>query len=184
MSLQPSTEARFTMPNIGAVLKQEIARLSRKEVRGQVTTTKKASAQHRRDIAALKRQVAALAKQVAMLAKRPRTVEAAGLADDGQRSRFSAKGLKSHRAKLGLSAGDYGKLVGVSAQSVYNWEAGKASPRAGQRAQLAALRSLGKREAHARLGASRPAPAKKAAKRVGRRKATKVRKGRKTRKGK
>jgi DNA-binding transcriptional regulator YiaG len=165
-----------SMPNIGAVLKQEIARLSRKEVRGQVTTTKKASAQYRRDIAALKRQVAALAKQVAMLAKRPRAVEAAGLADDGHRTRFSAKGLKSHRAKLGLSAGDYGKLVGVSAQSVYNWETGKASPRAGQRAQLAALRSLGKREAQARLGA----PAKKAAKRSGRRKSTKARKTRKS----
>lgn len=169
------------MPNIGAVLKQEIARLSRKEVRGQVTTTKKASAQYRRDIAALKRQVAALAKQVTMLARRPvATSQAAGLADDGQRSRFSAKGLKSHRAKLGLSAGDYGKLVGVSAQSVYNWEAGKASPRAGQRAQLAALRSLGKREAQARLGASAPTPARKAAKSTGRRRPRKARKVRKS----
>jgi len=170
------------MPNIGAVLKQEIARLSRKEVRGQVTTTKKASAQYRRDIAALKRQVAALAKQVAMLAKRTRGAAPVATAadEDGAKLRFSAKGLKSHRAKLGISAGDYGKLVGVSAQSVYNWEAGKASPRAGQRAQLAALRSLGKREAQARLGVSKPEPAKKAAKRSGRRKATKARKTRKS----
>lgn len=171
------------MPNIGAVLKQEISRLARKEIRGQVGTTKKASASHRRDIAALKRQVAALERMVATLAKRPAAaVPAAAIADDGHRTRFSAKGLKSHRAKLGLSAGDYGKLVGVSAQSIYNWETGKAAPRASQRAQVVAVRALGKREAQARLGAGAPAaPAAKKASRspAGRRKATKARKPRK-----
>ena len=48
------------MPNIGAVLKQEIARLSRREIRGQVEATKKASAQYRRHIATLRRQIATL----------------------------------------------------------------------------------------------------------------------------
>ena len=48
------------MPDIAAVLKEEIARLARKEVRSQTEGLKKASAQYRRDIAALKRQVAEL----------------------------------------------------------------------------------------------------------------------------
>jgi predicted transcriptional regulator len=65
--------------------------------------------------------------------------------------RFSAKGMKSHRAKLGISAGDYGRLAGVSAQSIYNYETGKATPRQAQVAALLAVRSLGKREAMARL---------------------------------
>ena len=65
--------------------------------------------------------------------------------------RFSAKGLQTHRSRLELGAGDFGKLLGVSAQSIYNWEAEKARPRAEQIAKLAALRSLGKREAAARL---------------------------------
>lgn len=47
--------------------------------------------------------------------------------------------------------GEFGKLLGVSAQSIYNWESEKARPRAEQIAKLAALRSVGKREAAARL---------------------------------
>jgi DNA-binding transcriptional regulator YiaG len=65
--------------------------------------------------------------------------------------RFVAKGLRSQRNRLGLSAAEFGKLVGVSAQSVYNWERKLATPRPGQLTSLAALRGIGKREAHARL---------------------------------
>jgi DNA-binding XRE family transcriptional regulator len=55
------------------------------------------------------------------------------------------------RAKLRLSADDFGKLLGVSAQSVYNWEKEKARPRPEQLSKLAALRGVGKREAAERL---------------------------------
>ena len=68
-------------------------------------------------------------------------------------TRFSAKGLKSLRARTGLSAADFGRLAGVSGQSIYHWEAGKTTPGAKQRAALAALRGLGKREALRRLEA-------------------------------
>ena len=43
------------MPNIAAVLKEEICRLAKKEVKAQVGKTQRASAQYRRDIANLKR---------------------------------------------------------------------------------------------------------------------------------
>ena len=39
------------MPNIATVLREEILRLARKEARTQIGALKKASAQHRRDIA-------------------------------------------------------------------------------------------------------------------------------------
>ena len=58
------------MPNFGTVLRDEISRLSRREVRSQVDATKRATAQHRRHIAALKRQVAQLERQVAVLARK------------------------------------------------------------------------------------------------------------------
>ena len=45
------------MPNVAALLKEEITRLSRKEVRRQLAGMKKASAQYRRHIAALRRQI-------------------------------------------------------------------------------------------------------------------------------
>lgn len=43
--------------------------------------------------------------------------------------RFSAKGLNAQRARLELSAADFGKLLGVSAQSIHNRETEKANPR-------------------------------------------------------
>jgi len=134
------------MPNIGAMLKQEITRLARREVRVQVQATKKASTQYRRHIAALRRQVTALERQLAILRRRG-TSPPATTGDAPQKIRFVAKGLKSQRARLGLSAAEFGRLVGVSAQSIYNWEQGHATPRAGQLAVLAARRGIGKREA-------------------------------------
>jgi DNA-binding transcriptional regulator YiaG len=73
---------------------------------------------------------------------------------DAKPHRFSAKGLQAQRTRLDLSAGDFGKLLGVGAQSIYSWEVEKSRPRAGQIAKLAALRGVGKREAAARLEAS------------------------------
>ena len=140
------------MPNIGALLKQEIVRLSRREVRKAVQAATHASARHRGSIAALKRRVAGLEGQVAALQRRVAAQpQAAPDAASATNVRFRASGLKSHRKRLGLSAADYGRLAGVSAQSVYNWELGHATPRPGQVQTLAALRGVGKREALRRL---------------------------------
>ena len=140
------------MSNIAAVLKEEITRLARKEVKTQTAVIRKASAQYRRDIAQLKRQVGGLSKQVAYLERqeRKRAVKG-GPAANVQGKRFSPRGLKTHRERVGLSAADYGELVGVTAQTVYNWEQGKSKPRDEQLASLVAVRDLGKREAWKRL---------------------------------
>jgi len=140
------------MANIGTLLKQEISRLSRKELRSEIGAMRKASAQYRRDIAALKRQSADLIRKVSLLSgkvlKAPR---AAAEESETKPMRFVPKGLRSHRDRLGFSAAEYGKLVGVSAQSIYNWERGAASPRVSQLAVLTTVRGMGKREALARL---------------------------------
>ena len=140
------------MPNIGTVLREEISRLSRRESRSQVDATKKATAQHRRDIAALKRQVAQLQRQVTQLSRKflgtPAEVSSKSTV---KRVRFSAKGLRSERSRLGLSQTDMGTLLGVSAQSIYNWESESAHPRDEQLAKVARLRGIGKREAGERL---------------------------------
>ena len=140
------------MPNIGTLLKQEIVRLSRREIRAQLQVTKKASAQSRGHIAALRRQVAALERQLALMQRRGvDKPPAAPVTASATKVRFAAKGLKSHRQRLDLSAADYGRLAGVSAQSVYNWEQGHTSPRPEQLRTIAALRGIGKREAEKRL---------------------------------
>jgi DNA-binding XRE family transcriptional regulator len=143
---------RTDMPNIGLVLKEEIIRLSRRESRSRIDPTKKATIRQRREVAELKRQVAQLARQVALLSRKALGAPAAVPANaQGEPARFSARGLRVQRERLGLSAEDFGKLLGVSAPSIYNWEHEKARPRAEQLAKVAVLRGMGKREAKARL---------------------------------
>ena len=57
------------MANIGTLLKEEISRLTRKELRIETQSLKKASAQYRSDIAALKRRTAELEQQLSRLGK-------------------------------------------------------------------------------------------------------------------
>jgi DNA-binding transcriptional regulator YiaG len=138
------------MPNIGTVLKSEISRVSRKEVRGETQALKKSISQYRSQIADLKRRMQALEQQV----KRVRKVSAPAAASDdepGGQLRFSAKGLAAQRRRLGLSAAAVAQLLGVSALSVYKWESGKTRPRARQIEAIAGLRGMGKREALKRL---------------------------------
>jgi len=65
--------------------------------------------------------------------------------------RFRASDLRTHRTELGLSAKDYGKLIGVSGLTVYHWEAGKAKPRDQYLSAITAVRGLRKDEALSRL---------------------------------
>jgi len=117
------------MPNLAATLKSEIARLARKEARNLTESPRKANAQYRRDVAELKRQAAELQRKVGYLeAQEKKRVAAAPVEVDTSNRRFSATRLASHREKLGLSAADYGKLVGVTAQTIYNWEQGRTRP--------------------------------------------------------
>lgn len=145
------------MPNLAALLKVEITRLARKEVRSHTEALKRASTAHRREIADLKKQIKALQgslRRAHRAGSRVRPQEADGRANA---VRYSAKGLISHRQRLGLSRAQLGQLVGASAQAVYLWEAKGVRPRAAYLSALADLRKLGKREVAARLaGTSDP----------------------------
>ena len=147
----------MVMPNIASILKVEISRVARKEVRAEIETLKKASVAHRAAIAELRRQVSALEKELRRVAKGATraapAVDSDNEAEAGTKRRFSATRLAAHRAKLGLSAAIYGQLVGVSGQTIYHWEQGKARPRAVQLESLAAVRELGAREVAERLSA-------------------------------
>jgi len=139
------------MSSFAQQLKSEIGRLSKKEVRAETAGLKKTTSQQRSEIAALKRRVAALEALVRKLSRgaAPRATPAA--ADTGTALRFRAGGFASLRKKLGLSAHDMARLLGVSSQSVYHWETGKSRPRASQLQAIAGVRKMGKRAALARL---------------------------------
>lgn len=144
------------MPNIASTLKEEITRLARKELKKNVEVLKKNLAAQRSELVALKRSVANLEKQVRRLNKISSSHSNSDTdSEPSTKLRFSAKGLFSQRKRLGLSAADLGKLLGVTAQSVYNWEAGKTRPRPQQLESINAIKKLGKRQVNVLLEASR-----------------------------
>lgn len=135
-------------------LKSEIARLAKKEVRAETQALKKASAAYRGEIAALKRRITGLETQIKKLGKDAGRKKAAEASEEegGPALRFRVAGFAALRKKLGISAAEMGKLLGVSAQSVYHWETGKTKPRASQLTAISAIRKMGKREVAAKLG--------------------------------
>jgi DNA-binding transcriptional regulator YiaG len=147
------------MPNIASVLKSEITRLARKEVRDSGDGLRKTVAAHRAEIASLKRRLSDLESMVKRLTKgagavtkQPRKSSAdASPEPDSAGLRFRAKGMAANRQRLGLSAADFGLLVGATGQSIYAWEAGKTKPKPATLAAIAALRGIGKREVEDKL---------------------------------
>jgi len=140
------------MPNLAVTFRQKITRLARREIRSQTQGLRKASAQFRRDIAELKRHASELKSEVARLERRVGKDVAPPITEaDPAKVRFTAKGVISQRGSLGISAADYGKLIGVTGHTIYQWEHGASRPRRAQLSALASIRRLGKREALARL---------------------------------
>jgi DNA-binding XRE family transcriptional regulator len=144
------------MANIASLLKTEISRVARKEVRAETMNLKKAVGVYRAEIAALKRRAQKLELDLRRLSKvHAKAVPVEVQPQPSQKLRFTAKGLASQRRRLGLSALDCGLLVGASGQSIYNWEEGKARPRVNHLSAIATLRTLGKKDAAARLASLR-----------------------------
>ena len=175
-------EATALMASLANALKEEISTLARREVRRQTAPADQAMARCARDIAALKREVQALEHKLASLGppqpgptvppkttsdRAPPSRRAASKvsatstsAKPSPRSQFSGEALKAHRERLGLSGDNYGKLLGTSGVSIYNWELGKTRPRKSSVDAWTAIRRIGKREAAQRLASLKAAESK------------------------
>ncbi len=143
------------MPNVMKVLKDEITRLAKKQARAVAGPAKKDIAGFRKAIAALRRDVGALQRQMKACSaeyKKNPVVEPAPV-EDGKRMWVFGKGIRALRKKLGLSQAYFAKLIDVSLQSVALWErkAGRLDLRKATLAKIAAVRSIGAREARRRL---------------------------------
>jgi len=140
------------MSELTKVLRTEISRVAKKEARGLVEPARKSSSAAKRELVALKRRVAGLERALSILRKSARNPAAAFKPVGPARAiRFTARGVRAQRDRLGMSAEDFGKLLGVSSQAIYNWEHGAARPRTALLDRLAVVRAIGKREARARL---------------------------------
>lgn len=141
------------MANIAALLKHEITRIVRKVLKSETESFKKAGARYRSEIADLKRRVSSLERQLNATERQSRkqTTHAAPAAESTGSFRFRADGLKKHRERLGISAPVLASILGVSPQTIYNWESGTSRPSKDQIVKIAILRKMGKKEVHQRL---------------------------------
>lgn len=151
------------MPNIAKLLKQEIQRLARKEVKGMAralrqstVALKRSLTQYKRRVNQLERAVRRLTAQVAKSAGQPAVAE-----ETAPRMRFTSKGIRSLRRRLGISQAALAKLVGVSALAVYQWERknGPLHLRTTTRNRLTEIRGFGRKEVAKQLAAMpQPSP--------------------------
>lgn len=144
------------MPDVAGVLKEEISRLARKEIRQSVDPLKKQVVELRGRLREAERSIARLVKStrkaVAAVAEQ-RGVIVPGPDGDvaGRPVRITADSVRKHRERLRLTQAEMAALLGVATHSVHRWEKGQVSPRGASREAFAALRGMGVREARERL---------------------------------
>jgi DNA-binding transcriptional regulator YiaG len=117
------------MANVMKVLKAEITRIARSEIKAELAPIKSVNASQRKYIADLRRQVADLEKENKVVA---RQLERLGEAipkpepeEDTSRSWITSSGIRSMRTRLKLSQRAFAELAGVSLPTVSNWESTK-----------------------------------------------------------
>jgi len=149
--------ARRSMPNVAQVLKEEITRLARKEVKSSTAKLRKDTVELKRRIADHGRRIASLERENKRLGKlvdagRKASVKVSG--DEVQKARITAKMIKSIRGKFKLSQADFAKLLGVAPLTIYQWEKkkGRLTFRGDSKAKIVAVRKLTVSEVKKRLG--------------------------------
>lgn len=133
------------------MLKSEIWRLSTKAARQHVAPVHSTTSSLRKQVSTLKKQLQTLEREVTALKRQAGRTKPAAATEEDVKVRFTPKGLRSLRSRLGLSAEEFGRLLDVGQQTIYNWESEKTQPRRAQVPAIAALRKIGKREARTRL---------------------------------
>ena len=147
------------MADIGKLLKDEIRRLARSEIRREVEPLARQLRELRREIAELKRS----ARDRDAAGERAPAAESAAerrpSAAEVRSARVTARSIAATRKRLKLSQRELAALVGVTENAVYFWESGRSRPRGRRKAALVELRRIGVREARRRLAAIEKRPA-------------------------
>ena len=143
------------VPNIAKLLKDEIQRLAKREIKLATDNLRKDNAALKRTVADLKRRLTKLESDNKRLVAKAEVDRPQTAANDAEpvKARITGKMILSIRQRLGLSQNAFAKLVGVSSQAVYQWERrdGRLDLRGDSKAAIVGIRSMGKREAQQRL---------------------------------
>ena len=136
------------MGKVGSIIKSEIIRLAKRELR-------KDSIPLKRDVRLLKNMISPLRKSVLTLeqfaahqqkelSKREMRLEAPP--EEIKQSRFSPRLLQSLRKRLGITQKELAILAGVTVGAAHLWEKGKVRPKDTKKSVFVALRKLNRRQ--------------------------------------
>ena len=144
------------MPNIAKVLKDEFARLAKKEMKAIAASLKKDVVALKRAAADQKRRLAKVEQDNGRLLRlveraKEKTVQVSD--EEVASARITAKMIRSIRRRLGLSQAEFAQLVGVGSVSVFKWEhrGGRLIFRGDSKANIVAVRKMNKIEARKKL---------------------------------
>lgn len=145
------------MPDVARVLREEVQRLAKRQIKAGVAPLK-------RDNVRLKKQVVELRSELAVLTRTSRelltrvaalvaTKESEVATERAATLRPTSRSLARLRRRLDLTQVEFGSLLGVSGQAVLNWESkgSRVRMRSANLAALAGIQRIGKREARRRL---------------------------------
>jgi DNA-binding transcriptional regulator YiaG len=144
------------MSNVAQALKDEIIRISHKEIKASVNPIHKSSVNLKKTVADLKKKIGFLESE------NKRLLKSAKIADEqvnnvspevAEKVRITSKSIYKLRTKLGLTQPSFAKLLGVSSQNVFALEhkEGRLRLRPKTLSNLLSIRDLGKREVKKRL---------------------------------
>lgn len=142
------------MANVAELLKSEIARIARREVRKETKTLASVVRQQKAKIVALQKQLAAVQKERKASHRKSLAIDPAltpSVVPRRRNGQFRPDGLKQLRAEHKISAAVLSRILGVTVQSIYNWESGKTRPNVTQFEKIIILTNMGKREFRSRL---------------------------------
>lgn len=138
----------------------EVRRLARKETKDDLLSLKSENVALKKQIASLKKRLDDIERHGKKLRKTvekvaPDAVPADAEEQGGPRIRVTGKTVRTLRARLGLTQAEFAALLGVTGQSVYQWERrdDRIRLRNATREAFAAIKTIGSREARRRLEA-------------------------------
>jgi len=134
------------MAKIEGVIKSEIVRLSRRDLRTAFLPLKREVRRVAAKMSGISQTFASLNKVAKALRLGEEEPKLEASPEEVKASRLTAKRIGALRKKLGISQREMGILTGSTLGAVQMWEKGKFRPKPDKKAVLVALRKLGKRD--------------------------------------
>jgi DNA-binding transcriptional regulator YiaG len=136
------------MGKVESILKSEIMRLAKREMRAAFLPLKKEVWKMKIRLSGLAKSFASVERQAKEQMRREESqkLKLEGNLEEAKISRFTPERIRGFRQKLGISQRELALLTGVTLGAVGSWEKGKFRPTLAKKSILVALRKMGKRD--------------------------------------